>query len=89
MPPAARLTDTIVSPATLGVPVPIIPPCALTVLIAGLPAARVTDTCGVDAVMLGSFTVLISGLPAARLADPTVSGGAILSICAPTVLIGG
>lgn len=89
MPPAARLTDTIVSPATLGVPVPIIPPCAPTVIIFGMPAARVTDNCVVDVIVKGSMTVIISGMPAARLADLTASGGAVLSVCAPTVMIGG
>jgi uncharacterized Zn-binding protein involved in type VI secretion len=87
--PAARLTDLIVSPATLGSPVPIIPPGTPTVLIAGLPAAHLGDTCGADAIIKGSMTVLIGGLPAARLADLTVSGGAIAGPCAPTVLIGG
>lgn len=89
MVPAARITDMIVSPATLGAPTPIIPPGAPTVLIAGLPAARVGDTCGVDVIVKGSMTVMISGLPAARLADLSASGGAILGPCAPTVLIGG
>jgi uncharacterized Zn-binding protein involved in type VI secretion len=87
--PAARVTDTIVSPATSGVPTPIIPPGAPTVLISGLPAARVSDTCGVDAIIKGSVTVLIGGLPAARVADLSVSGGAIMPPGAITVLIGG
>lgn len=87
--PAARVTDLIVSPATLGVPTPIIPPGAPTVLIGGLPAARLGDTCGVDAIVKGSTTVLIGGLPAARVADMTAAGGAIMPPGAPTVLIGG
>ncbi len=87
--PAARITDMIVSTATLGVPTPIIPPGAPTVLIGGLPAARMGDSCGVDAIIKGSATVMIGGMPAARLADPTASGGAIASPGAPTVLIGG
>ena len=87
--PAARVTDVIASPATLGVPTPIIPPGAPTVLIGGLPAARMGDTCGVDAILKGSTTVLIGGLPAARVADPSASGGAIMPPGAPTVLIGG
>ena len=86
--PAARMTDTITSPATLGAPVPIIPPCALTVLIMGLPAARVTDNCGVDAIAVASFTVLTSGLFQARLLDKSASGGVVSGPCAPTVLIG-
>jgi len=87
--PAARVTDMIVSTATLGVPTPIIPPGAPTVLIAGLPAARLGDTCGVDAIIMGSATVLIGGMPAARIADPTASGGVVMPPGAATVLIGG
>lgn len=87
--PAARITDLIVSTATLGVPTPIIPPGAPTVLIAGLPAARLGDTCGVDAIVKGSATVMIGGVPAARIADLTAAGGAVMPPGAPTVLIGG
>ncbi|QDA61595.1 PAAR domain-containing protein [Hymenobacter jejuensis] len=87
--PAARVTDMISSPATSGVPTPIIPPGAPTVLIGGLPAARVGDTCGVDAIVKGSLTVMIGGLPAARFGDLTGSGGAVLGPGMPTVLIGG
>ena len=87
--PAARVTDFIVSTATSGIPTPIIPPGAPTVLIGGLPAARLGDTCGVDAIVKGSATVLIGGLPAARVADLTAAGGAIMPPGAPTVLIGG
>jgi uncharacterized Zn-binding protein involved in type VI secretion len=87
--PAARVTDLITSPATMGVPTPIIPPGAPTVLIGGLPAARLGDTCGVDAIVKGSATVMIGGMPAARVADLTASGGAVLPPGALTVLIGG
>lgn len=87
--PAARITDLIASPATSGIPTPIIPSGAPTVLIGGLPAARLSDTCGVDAIVKGSATVLIGGLPAARIADITASGGAVLPPGCPTVLIGG
>jgi uncharacterized Zn-binding protein involved in type VI secretion len=87
--PAARITDMIVSPATVGVPTPIIPPGAPTVLIGGLPAARMSDTCGADAIVKGSATVLIGGLPAARLTDLTASGGVVLMPGCLTVLIGG
>jgi uncharacterized Zn-binding protein involved in type VI secretion len=79
----------IVSPATQGAPTPILPPGAPTVLIAGLPAARLGDTCGPDAIIKGSATVMIEGKPAARIADSTASGGVILPPGAPTVLIGG
>jgi uncharacterized Zn-binding protein involved in type VI secretion len=70
---------------------PILPPGAPTVLIGGLPAARVGDmaTCvgPPDVIALGSFTVLICGQPAARMGDMTAHGGAIV-LGYPTVLIG-
>lgn len=87
--PAARMTDQIVSPATLGIPAPILPTGAPTVLIGGLAAATLGDTCGADAVIKGSATVLIGGKPAARVADSTASGGVVMPPGAPTVLIGG
>ena len=87
--PAARVTDLIASTATSGIPTPIIPPGALTVLIGGLPAARLGDSCGSDVIIKGSMTVLIGGLPAARVADLTASGGVVLPPGALTVLIGG
>jgi uncharacterized Zn-binding protein involved in type VI secretion len=87
--PAARVTDLIVSTATTGIPMPILPPGAPTVLIGGLPAARVGDTCGADAIVLGSLTVMIGGMPAARVGDITAGGGTVLPPGAPTVVIGG
>lgn len=87
--PAARITDMIVSVATSGIPTPIIPPGAPTVLIAGLPAARLGDSCGVDVIVKGSATVLIAGMPAARILDLTAAGGSVIPPGAPTVLIGG
>lgn len=93
--PAARLTDMHVCPmVTVVVPHvggPIAGPGAPTVLIGGLPAARVGDMCVCvgppDVIALGSFTVLICGQPAARMGDITAHGGAIVLGC-PTVLIG-
>jgi uncharacterized Zn-binding protein involved in type VI secretion len=93
--PAARVTDMHVCPMVDGVVPhvggPILPPGGIPVLIADLPAARVTDqaTCvgPPDDIVLGSFTVLIVGLPAARLGDETAHGGNIIVGC-PTVLIG-
>lgn len=79
----------IVSTATQGAPLPIVPPGAPTVLIGGLPAARMGDSCGADAIVMGSTTVLIEGAPAARITDPTAGGGLIMPPGAPTVLIGG
>ncbi len=87
--PAARVTDMIVSTATLGVPTPIIPPGAPTVLIGGLPAARLGDSCGADVILAGSATVLIGGMPAARIADQTAGGGVVMPPGALNVLIGG
>lgn len=87
--PAARITDMIVSSATQGVPTPIIPPGEPTVLIGGLPAARLGDSCGADAIIKGSATVMIGGLPAARITDSTAAGGLIMPPGEPTVLIGG
>ncbi len=93
--PAARLTDMHVCPAATG-PVPhvggpIIGPGCPTVLIGGLPSARVTDmaTCvgPPDMIVQGSPTVLSGGLLAARLGDQCSHGGAIIIGC-PTVLIG-
>src|SRR5713101_4733525 len=70
---------------------PILPPCEPTVLIGGLPAARITDmrTCvgPPDVIIMGSPTVLIGNLMAARLGDPTVHGGVIVLGCF-TVMIG-
>jgi uncharacterized Zn-binding protein involved in type VI secretion len=84
---AARVTDMIVSTATLGAPVPIATPGAPTVLIAGLPAACAGSSCGVDAVVMGSTAVMIGGLPAARVGDPTGGGGTVMGPGAPTVMI--
>jgi uncharacterized Zn-binding protein involved in type VI secretion len=93
--PAARITDMHLCPMATG-PVPhvggpILPPGAPTVLIGGLPAARVSDlaTCvgPPDVIIVGAFTVLIAGLPAARLGDSCAHGGTIVSGY-PTVLIG-
>ncbi|MEO0735069.1 MAG: PAAR domain-containing protein [Bacteroidota bacterium] len=96
MPPAARLTDMHVCPLVTGlvphVGGPIVGPGAPTVLIAGMPAAVVGDTCTCvgppDTIVMGSTTVLIGGMPAARLGDTTAHGGTIVA-GAPTVMIGG
>lgn len=70
---------------------PILPPCWPTVLIGGLPAARITDMAicvgPPDIIAMGSVTVLIGGLPAARMGDITAHGGVIV-MGWPTVLIG-
>jgi len=68
------------------------PAGAATVLISGLPAARVGDLCTCtgppDSIIAGSTTVLIGGMPAARMGDSTAHGGVIIIGC-PTVIIGG
>ena len=87
--PAARVTDQIVSAATQGAPVPIIPPGVSTVLIGGMPAAVLGDGCGADTIIKGSATVRIGGKPAARVADSTAAGGVVMPPGALTVLIGG
>ncbi len=71
---------------------PILPPGEPTVLIGGMPAARVGDmavcTGPPDSIAMGSATVFIGGMPAARIGDVTAHGGTIVAGC-PTVLIGG
>jgi uncharacterized Zn-binding protein involved in type VI secretion len=68
------------------------PPCAVTVLIGKLPAARVTDRAicvgPPDVIVKGSATVFINKLPAARVTDMTAHGGHIVLGCL-TVLVGG
>ncbi len=96
--PAARITDMHVCPMmTPAVPPiphvggPILPPGCPTVLIGGMPAARVGDMAVCvgppDSIILGSSTVLIGNMPAARAGDSTAHGGTIMPGC-PTVLIG-
>lgn len=92
--PAARVSDMHTCPMTTG-PVPhvggpILPPGCPTVLIGGLPAARMTDmaTCvgPPDVIVGGNPKILIGGLPAARMGDSTAHGGVIIIGC-PTVLM--
>lgn len=69
-------------PITMGYP---------TVMIGGMPAARVGDMCTCagppDAIALGSLTVFIGAMPAARMGDLTAHGGAIV-MGYPMVMIG-
>jgi uncharacterized Zn-binding protein involved in type VI secretion len=96
MPPAARITDMHVCPMVTGtvphVGGPILPAGEPTVLIGGLPAARVGDMAVCvgppDTISSGSGSVLIGGMPAARMGDSTAHGGFIVIGCA-TVMIGG
>lgn len=93
--PAARTTDMHTCPMVNGVVPhvggPVMPPCAPTVLIGKLPAARIGDICTCvgppDVVVVGSAGVMIGGQPAARVGDQTAHGGVIVLGC-PTVFIG-
>lgn len=96
---AARVGDMhtcpMVTPGTPPIPHvggTVLPPGEPTVMIGGVPAARVGDmaTCvgPPDSIVKGSGTVLIGGMPAARMGDSTAHGGAIAIGC-PTVMIGG
>jgi len=92
--PAARQGDMHVCPIMVPVPHvggPILPPCCPTVIIGGMPAARVDDLAqcagAIDVIATGSPTVIIGGRSAARKGDATVHGGMITQGCA-TVIIG-
>jgi uncharacterized Zn-binding protein involved in type VI secretion len=95
MPAAARITDMHTCPLTSGsvhVGGPILPPGAPTVLIGGLPAAKMGDMAACsgppDTIIQGSGTVFIEGAPAARMGDMTAHGGSIVAGDF-TVIIGG
>ena len=94
---AARVSDMHICPMVNPGPVPhvggpILPPGEPTVLIGGMPAARVGDmavcTGPPDTIVMGSSSVFIGGMPAARMGDSTAHGGTIVAGL-PTVLIGG
>jgi uncharacterized Zn-binding protein involved in type VI secretion len=93
---AARVGDMHVCPMVNGtvphVGGPVMPAGCSTVLIGGMPAARVGDmlvcTGPPDSIIKGSATVMIGGMPAARMGDTTAHGGTIVIGC-PTVIIGG
>jgi uncharacterized Zn-binding protein involved in type VI secretion len=93
---AARVGDMHVCPMVNGtvphVGGPVMPAGCPTVLIGGMPAARVGDmlvcTGPPDSIIKGSATVMIGGMPAARMGDTTAHGGTIVIGC-PTVIIGG
>ena len=93
---AARVGDMHTCPLVTGtvphVGGPVLPPGAPTVIIGGMPAAKVGDmlTCTgpPDSIVAGSGTVMIGGSPAARQGDSTAHGGTITLGC-PTVIIGG
>lgn len=94
MPPAARLGDMHTCPLAtpnphVGGPILLGEP---TVLIGGMPAARMGDLaiCAgpPDTIVQGSGSVLIGGMPAARMGDTTAHGGSIV-LGEFSVLIGG
>ncbi len=93
--PAARMGDTTAHGGTIILGNP-------TVLIGGMPAARLGDmhvcplVTGIvphvgGPIALGSFTVLIGGMPAARMGDMAICTGPpdTILLGEPTVLIGG
>ena len=96
MPFSARVSDMHLCPMITGlvphVGGPVLPAGCPTVMIGGLPAARVGDMCTCtgppDTIAAGSGTVMIGGSPAARMGDSTAHGGVIILGC-PTVNIGG
>ncbi|MBW4091191.1 MAG: hypothetical protein HIU82_08790 [Proteobacteria bacterium] len=90
--PAAPVPTPVPHPP---MPLPIIPPGCPTVLIGGMPAARVTDqtepcalpSCvpgGPGLIDKGSATVTIGGLPAARLGDTTAHAACVGPVPGPT-----
>lgn len=91
--PQARVTDLHVCPLCGGTPLPVLPPCEVTVLVQKLPAARLGDLCAGGTphpIVKGSTSVLIGKRPAARiLVDTCAGGGVILPPAALTVLTGG
>jgi uncharacterized Zn-binding protein involved in type VI secretion len=95
MPAAARVTDMHTCPLSDGpkphVGGPIMPAGCATVLIGGVPAARVGDMASCagtpDSIVAGSATVKIGGMAAARQGDSTAHGG-IIVVGYPTVMIG-
>ncbi|MEM6663088.1 MAG: PAAR domain-containing protein [Pseudomonadota bacterium] len=77
------------------IPLPILTPCAPTVLIGKMPAARVTDTtkictlipcvpAGPGIIVKGSTTVLVQKMPAARAGDMTSHPTCVAPIPSPT-----
>jgi len=96
MPSAARVGDLHTCPmvtpgGTPHVGGPILPPGEATVMIGGMPAAVVGDSCVCagppDSIVLGSQTVFIGGKPAVRMGDTTSHGGQI-TVGFPSVDIG-
>lgn len=99
-PPQARVGDTHIGACTLGSPLPVMPPCAITVIVGKRPAARVGDmVAGLTAtpagpvptphpLAKGSMTVFIQKMPAIRIGDLCGMGG-VVNLGEFTVLTGG
>lgn len=92
--PQARVTDGHSCILTAGIPMPIVPPCAVNVLVQGLPAARMTDLCsGIPLIphpiVKGSMTTMIGMLPAARITDTCVATPGPIVLGCFTVMTGG
>lgn len=93
---AARATDMHTCPLVSGtvphVGGPLLPGGNSTVIIGGLPASVVGDSCictgPTDSLVAGSSSVMIGGKAAVRMGDSTAHGGVIVAGC-PTVVIGG
>ena len=94
--PAARVGDNHLCPVVDPGPKPhvggpILPPGDATVLIGGMPAARVGDTASCvgppDTITSGSTNVIIGNKPAARVTSRTAHGGHVVKGCT-SVLIG-
>lgn len=94
MPPAARISDLHTCPLVTGT-VPHVGGPILkgepTVVIGGMPAARIGDTVTcvgpTDTIIKGSPTVIIGGMPAARIGDSTMHGG-VITLGHMTTIIG-
>ncbi len=97
MPPAARIGDMhvcpMVTPGTPPVPHvggPIAGPGAMTVLIGGMPAAKIGDSCVCvgppDSIVMASTTVMVMGSPVARMGDSTAHGGSIVLGCMNVII---
>lgn len=101
-PPQARTADMHAGPCTVTGPMPVIPPCEITVMVVKKPAARMGDMCTgfvpspagpvptpPHPLIKGSMSVMIGKRPAARLGDTCAMGGALAVVPQVTVCTGG
>ena len=97
MPPAARIGDMhvcpMITPGTPPVPHvggPIAGPGATTVLIGGMPAAKIGDSCVCvgppDSIAMASTTAMVMGSPVARMGDSTAHSGSIVLGCMNVII---